>query len=334
LTLRLPAYSFSPAAIRKILSKRYLHSFWRLNIFDISNSYERPFPSSIKKNGPRSGWFLPWQIMKIPRHFSKEPDRNLSRPGCLTAFTLIELLVVIAIIAILAAMLLPALAKAKATAKRITCTNNLRQIGLSWQIWSQDNNNKFPWELTGSQGGTQDLFTGANGVTLNVVQGMVRSFTICSNVVATPTLLMCPSAVPNYLVGAGGRPDPSTFGAEIATNWAQIATATDATVRKYICYFICLNGQINKPVSLTSGDPNTDSEAYGEIASGGLASAGSAFWEPSVHKTSGNLLAADGSVQTVRNAGLAQSLTVQLYTCPIPSLFKPVVGSAPVFFER
>jgi len=191
------------------------------------------------------------------------------------ALGLFEVMIVIATIVLIGFIFLPMLARPGNCSSRISCVNNLKQVGLAFRIYANDNNDLYPMDVPEADGGA--LEATKRGETF-------RIFQVMSNELSIPKTVICRS---------DDRMPATDF--------------TDFT-NSNVSYFVGLDAVNTKPDMLLSGDRNIaiDDKLVSGIVSLGTNNAIS--WTKAIHEHAGNIGLADGSVQQLTTTALFQQL--------------------------
>jgi prepilin-type N-terminal cleavage/methylation domain-containing protein len=260
--------------------------------------------------------------MRITRNKCSRQERQPARhtsstaSGKSSAFTLVELVVVVAIIAIVTVSLLPALARTKASARRLTCANNLRQVGVAFRNWAAAHDGNMPMLYPMANGGS-DHHTGRKFDTGDQLfsRGTFGFFLVISNELKTPKILFCPAEYE-----ASCRQPATTFAnAPLRTN------GVPYTNNLNVSYFVGIDAMETLPRMLMMGDHNLGDGnpptvpycAYNGSSANASRVLGTNYpsgtgvgWMDNTHGKQGNVEMADGSVEFFNRSKLQEALKV------------------------
>lgn len=223
-----------------------------------------------------------------------------ARPAA-QAFTRLELVVVVGMLSIFVTMLWPAVCGTRMQAHRVTCLNNLRQIGQGFHAWAGAHEREYPWAVPASAGGTGvELETGARSIPLTGTAWF--HFAALSNELASPRMLVCPADLTRKL--------------HSAQNWgARAGGYLNLTNRhRSLSYFAGLHANAEQPDSLLSGDRHVRvlGLAYcrpGINSAAVLGPQPNVGWTNRPHGDAGHFLRNDGRVELVSNSGMIGALS-------------------------
>lgn len=193
------------------------------------------------------------------------------------AMTLLEVLVVMLVVVFLVTVfVLPTLHPGPQRAPRIQCVNNLKQIGLATRVWEGDNNDRYPPQVPGTNGGSMDFMTGPN---------VWRTFQVMSNELSTPKVVICPAD------------EQRSF----ATNFTDFNNSN-------VSFFYGVDATETNPAMFLTGDRNITNGVRIRNGVLTLTTNEPAGWTSDLHNKIGNICLADGSVQQLSIAGLQTSV--------------------------
>ena len=194
-----------------------------------------------------------------------------------TAMTMIELAIVIVVVTILAVIALSSGSHGHVSGPRIACVNNLKQIGLSFRVWALDNQDRFPMQVSITNGGTMELI-GQDAVFMH--------YLVMSNELTMPRILYCPS--------------------DSQRDWAH--NSWPSLSNSNLSYFVNVDAVETNITVVLAGDRNLTNGTRIVRGMLSLPPDRPVGWTADMHEQQGNVLLVDGSVQQITTLRLRDAL--------------------------